>query len=439
MWRHLSKLLSRPSTLAISHTGIAFCQGGKKTQLLTDTTFRWIDANQLAEILASNKDIVKNQQVNVVLSNTFVRYLILPWQDGVLTQADWQAIAQHAFRKAFGVIANDWLTHVHFSRYGQTVLAAAIDKSLYVQLQRSAKQIGFDLVALESLLTRVFNQDNKNSWTLIAEPQRLMLCQIRNGEWLQTVMDSPLAGQEYQKAEQLIQRSILQLETANQPSKVSTYVSASLSQGWQDEMGSIQKLMTPFTSVQAHALWMANLPVSNKRAQNRQLDFTSKTKAQLISLIFFVATLTLATFLWLSYQQTQLKIDILQQQRVANINANATDKPDPVIEEKLMLAHQTQQQLNLPWMPMLTALEMVKKANPNIALLNISPNKNRAEIKLIGEATDFADITRLLNDLRINTAFNDAVLVSQHLEQEDAKNGQKKLIYVFEMNVGWRI
>jgi Cu/Ag efflux protein CusF len=427
--------------LAISNTGIAFCQGGKHSQLLTDATFRWKDANQLAEILFYNKNIFKNKQVNVVLSNTFVRYLILPWQEEVLTQTEWQAIAQHAFRKAFGAIANDWLTRVHFAQYGQTVLVAAIDNSLYTQLQHSAAQIGFDLVALEPLLTCIFNQDNNNIWTLIAEPQRLMLCQIRNGEWMQIAVDSPPAGQEYQKGEQLIQRSFLQLDTVNQPSKITTYVSAALSQGWQDKIGSRQKLMTPFTGVQAHALWMANLPVSNKRAQNLQLDFASKVQAstQFVDLILLVTALTLAVFLWVSYQQTQLKINTLQQQYAANQNINSTVKPDPVTEEKLMLAHQTLQQLNLPWMPMLTALEMVKKANPNIALLNISPNKNRAEIKLIGEATDFADITRLLNGLRINEAFNDAVLVSQHLEQEDTKNGQKKLIYVFEMNVGWRI
>jgi Fimbrial assembly protein (PilN) len=396
---------SKTSTLALSSTGIALSIRGEKPQLLTDATFECKDANQLTEILAQSESSLKKQSVNVVLSNTFVRYLVLPWQDAVLTQADWQAIAQHEFRKQFGATANDWLVRVNLGKHGQTVLAAAIDNKLYAQLQTSAEQLGFNVCVIEPLLMRVFNQHNPNSWVLVAEPQRLLLCQIRDDEWQQVVVDSPPAGQEYQHAEQLIQRSSLQIE-------------------------------------KPHAVWMAGFSAQNK-AQKIQLDFAAKTQTKLGDLILLFGALSLAAFLWISYQQIQAKINVLQQtemdaERYSGAESRSGAKVDPAVQEQLKLSQQAQQQLNLPWMPMLAALETVKKANSNIQLLNISPNKNRAEIKLSGEAATFADITHLIDDLRANPAFSDAVLVSQHLEQ-DADRPKSQVIYVFEINVGWRV
>lgn len=154
------------------------------------------------------------------------------------------------------------------------------------------------------------------------------------------------------------------------------------------------------------------------------------------SLILWLLALGLASILWLSYQHNQARIALLQQQAAAHTSPRPM-AADPAIEEKLKLAMQTQQALDVPWMPMLAALETVKAANPNVHLLSISPNKNRAEIKLNGEATAFADITHLLDDLRANKAFGDAALVNQHLEQDDDKKSQ--LTYVFEINLSWRL
>lgn len=431
---------SKPGTLALSGVGIAFGLCGKKPQLLTDADFQWKDTNQLTDILAHSKNALKNQTVKVILSNTFVRYLVLPWQDGVMTQADWQAIAQHEFRKQFGTAAVDWLVQVALGRYGQTVLAAAIDNSLYTQLQAAAKQLSFNISAIEPLLMSVCNQNSSDTWVLVAEPQRLLLSQMHGGEWNQVIVDSPPAGQEYQHAEQLIQRSLLQLETTAQPSKIATYVSAALNKTWQDNFGSRQKLMAPLSVAQPHVVWMAGLSRQNKRTQKIQLDFSGKTrtKTKLVDVILLLGIISLAAFLWINHQQTQAQISALQQQVETSLETRPSTRPDSVIEDKLKFALQAQQQLNLPWMPALSALEAVKKANPNIEFLSISPNKSRAEIKLNGEAATFADITHFLDDLRANAAFSDALLVSQHLEQ-DADKPKPQVIYVFEINVGWRI
>lgn len=442
-----STLLGKHGTLAISAHGIALRQFNKPAQLLTGPTFQWTDANQLNDVLTLHQQLLKNQTLNIVLSNAFVRFLVLPWQDGVFTQQDWQAIAQHEFRKQFGVIANNWRITVSLHGYGQTVLAAAIDESLCAQLYSSAQQLQFDIAAITPLLMVLSNTHSASqqahtdhTWLLMAEPARLTLCQFSQGNWQQVLADVPLAGLEYQHAEQLINRSLLYVDANNQPSKIATYVSASLNKTWRDDIGSRLKLMTHTTSTQPHAMWMAGLKftasVSVFSAHKINLNFASNAqpKASLWAWLGLLVGLVLLALLLLQYQAAQVNIQQLEALSSQNAIAPMRTIVDPLLDDQLKFAAIAQQQLNLPWLPMLAALEAVKAENPNIELLNISPNKSRAEIKLTGEAEVFSDITKLLDDLRINPAFTDAVLLNQHLEQD-----KSKLLYVFEINIGWRI
>lgn len=114
--------------------------------------------------------------------------------------------------------------------------------------------------------------------------------------------------------------------------------------------------------------------------------------------------------------------------------AQAQASVDTAFANNTQLAQTVQQQLNVPWMAMLAGLEQMKKTNPNIDLLSIAPNKQRASIALTGEAATFADITQLVDALRAHPAFGDAVLLNHHLEQDAVH-----VVYVFEISVGWRI
>ena len=114
---------SKQSTLAISHHGIAFKHADGQSKLLTDNKFAWTNVAQLAEILNAHQSLVKHQHVQVLLSNTLIRYLVLPWQNEVFAKQDWQSIAQHEFRKQYGAAADTWKVSVNFGNYGQTTNA----------------------------------------------------------------------------------------------------------------------------------------------------------------------------------------------------------------------------------------------------------------------------------------------------------------------------
>lgn len=432
---------SKQSTLAISHHGIAFKHVDGQSKLLTDSKFTWKNAAQLTEILNAYQSLLKHQHVRVLLSNTLIRYLVLPWQNEVFAKQDWQSIAQHEFRKLYGATADAWKVSVNFGNYGQTMIAAAMDESLFTQLEASAKALNFNITSVQPLLMPLLNTtaESLRDWILIAEPERILLCRAHDTEWQQIVIDSPPTGFEYQHAEQLITRNLLQIATNEQPSKVNSYVSAALHKVWENTNSKLQKTVLRSKSAQAHPLWMVELPY-NKKSPKINLNFAENAQLNNSSWTWGILAIALLAMilLYMQYQDTSKKISeqiSLAENKAQSENAR---KPSlataPTILDTLKLAQQTQQQLDLPWMQMLKALEAVKATNPQIAILSISPNKNRAEIKLTGQTAEFSDITSFLDALRTNSSFTDAVLVSQHLADDQAK-----LLYVFEVNLGWRV
>jgi hypothetical protein len=419
-------------TLALTQQGLALRQTGANPQMLSDSDFK---LSELSSVLAAHAHLIKGKSLQVVLSNTFVRYLVLPWRDGIYRQQDWQAIAQHAFRQQYGAIADDWRIKVRLQAYGNNVLAAAIDETLCEQLEACAKQLNFSINSITPLLFLL--SEHENAWMLVAEPARLTLCQIKQGNWQQVLVDVPAQNQEYQQAEQLISRSLMHVSTTEQPNKIATYVSAGLNKHWRDDISSRQKLMQPVSSAMPHAAWLASLAVPANA-----LNFASKPyqRPSLWAWLLLLSSLFALLTLWQQYQHIKADVDkaqirlISQQTQPLDAKALTNQKTQQLnAQQESRSLNKVQKNLNTPWLAMLGALEAVKSNNPPISITNISPNKDRAEIKLKGEAAAFSEITQFLNDSRTNPAFYDAVLLSQHVEQ-DAAN----LIYVFELNIGWR-
>jgi GspL periplasmic domain len=432
--------LRAPLTLAISQHDIALSINDKNS-LLASASEQHAEPSFIADTLVSNQNIFKNQSVNIVLSNVLVRYIVLPWQDKVVKKSDWQAIARNAFSTNFGAVANAWRVQVYLSAIGNNVLAAAIDESLCTQLETSAQQISFSIRSIQPLLIRILGQ-NPHECLLIAEPQRLTLGITQNGNWQQIMVDSPPAGQELAHAEQLIARSFVHANTQSVAQKIPTYVSAALCETWQQQTALGQKtqpmqLIKLANRTGNHAQWLAKMGAENHRAD---LNFVQKTNPTigLAGACLLACSAACAILFWQQYQQNKQKITQSQQIVSKGLPTKPIAKIDSALAEKKALAVQAQKALNLAWMPMLNAFETVKKNNTDIKVVQLSPNKNRAEIKLKGETNDFGNLPKFLDDLRANAAFSDAVLTSHHLELE-ADKPKASPIVVFEINVGWQL
>jgi GspL periplasmic domain len=433
--------LRAPLTLAISQQDIALSIHDKNSMLASASEQR-AEPSFIADALASNQNIFKNQSVNIVLSNVLVRYIVLPWQDKVIKRTDWQAIARNAFSANFGAVADTWRVQVYLSAIGNNVLVAAIDETLCAQLETSAQQIGFSILSLQPLLTSILGQ-NPHECMLVAEPQRLTLGIRQDGNWQQVMVDSPPAGQEFAHAEQLIARSFMHFNPHAPAQKIPTYVSAALCETWQQQQTaqaqntSRMQLIKLANRTGNHAQWLAKISAEN---HHTDLNFVQRSNSTigLAGACLLACSAACAILFWQQYQQNKQQITQSQQIVSKGLPTKPSAKIDSAVTEKKSLAVQAQKALNLAWMPMLNAFETVKKNNADIKVVQLSPNKNRAEIKLKGETNDFGNLPKFLDDLRANAAFSDAVLTSHHLELE-ADKPKAPPIVVFEINVGWQL
>lgn len=120
-------------------------------------------------------------------------------------------------------------------------------------------------------------------------------------------------------------------------------------------------------------------------------------------------------------------------------SSQAMNESHVVAEVTMRYANETNQSLRLPWLIMFSALEEVKQAHSNISLLQVIPDKARAEVRLQGEAKKFAQITRFLNALKAHPRFQEVVLLNQYLVLPDSSlenNGNP--IYTFSLQLKWQ-
>ncbi|WP_460133428.1 hypothetical protein [Pseudomonas sp. S1_E04] len=97
-------------------------------------------------------------RATVLLGFPHVQYLMLGWQTGVYSQADWQGFAQALFNQQAGIDPEHWHVQVANSPFGQPRLAVATPRDLLQDLRDLFKLSRLPLMACTPLLTAVAQQ-----------------------------------------------------------------------------------------------------------------------------------------------------------------------------------------------------------------------------------------------------------------------------------------
>ncbi|MFW5440280.1 MAG: PilN domain-containing protein, partial [Methylophilaceae bacterium] len=141
---------------------------------------------------------------------------------------------------------------------------------------------------------------------------------------------------------------------------------------------------------------------------------------------------------FLCYQSLQKELMAYQTSTNANPGQQQSLSNSPELNDAISHAIKTQQSLSYPWLKLLSHLETIKQTHKNIDFLNVVPNKAKSEMHLEGEAKSFDEITNLLNALKANEAFQDAVLVNQYLVEPDSpRENNGKPLYTFNLLLKW--
>jgi hypothetical protein len=148
----------------------------------------------------------------VVLSNQFVRYLVLPWMAELVTQAEELEFARARYAKVFGEASRQWDILLNPAAPGQPRLTAAIDSGLLAALSAALACSRLQLTAVEPLLATRFNEARRridaSAWLVIAEHGWLLMAWISRGQW-HSVRSRPIHGAIVPLAQVLEQERLL--------------------------------------------------------------------------------------------------------------------------------------------------------------------------------------------------------------------------------------
>lgn len=127
-------------------------------------------------------------RLDIVLSEHFARWQLLPWQAEVDSAAEYRAYAQHAFRDVYGDVARRWRVRCADPAPGTPVPACAIDDELVAALRAVAANHGCRLGSLRPLFAAAADRWRNKlppgiAWFAVLEPGRLNLGLLRDRRW----------------------------------------------------------------------------------------------------------------------------------------------------------------------------------------------------------------------------------------------------------------
>ena len=126
--------------------------------------------------------------VNLVLSNRFVRYTMVPWSEALRSKEEELAFARHCFARVHGSEAENWEIKLSSAKPHNPGLACAVERSLIEALNVRMSPLGSRYRSLQPHLMASFNRwrarlGERPAWLVVAEPGLLCLALLQDGYW----------------------------------------------------------------------------------------------------------------------------------------------------------------------------------------------------------------------------------------------------------------
>ncbi|PHV13527.1 hypothetical protein [Chitinimonas sp. BJB300] len=128
------------------------------------------------------------RKLEVVISNTWVRYAVLHWQASLADDTLCQDYARTLMTEQYGEASNGWSLTISPLIPNRNRIVSAIDARLLAALTELASAHRLKLSSVRPLLASVYNQlESKlpnEALLAVVEPQRLCLLQVGGGDWI---------------------------------------------------------------------------------------------------------------------------------------------------------------------------------------------------------------------------------------------------------------
>jgi hypothetical protein len=129
-----------------------------------------------------------NARAEIILSNHFVRYAIVPWRNELVGDAERLAFVRHCFVKVYGARAEGWELRLSENRYGAPAVASALEPALLEALRTATRAAALRLESVEPFLAAAFNRSRADIpgdsfWFVAAEKGRACVARVDGGVW----------------------------------------------------------------------------------------------------------------------------------------------------------------------------------------------------------------------------------------------------------------
>jgi hypothetical protein len=202
-WRERITITLSPHQVTLARYSRGLRPAVRQRETLTcierDAREDWQPAPALHAVRAwLNRPVLEAADADLVLSNHFVRYLLIPWEPGLVTQKEELAYARARFLKVFGDTAKHWALKLSRPKPDATGVACAVERTLLEALTTAIANSALRLRSIEPSLMAAFNARSRapsgDAWLALAEPGRLLLGLLHAGEW-QSLRSRPLDGE----------------------------------------------------------------------------------------------------------------------------------------------------------------------------------------------------------------------------------------------------
>jgi hypothetical protein len=130
----------------------------------------------------------KPKLAQVILSNEYLRYMMIPWNENLSDEVEEMAYAKHSFSQLYGSAVESWEIRLDQAYPGSPQLACAMDGQLLQALRDIFSRENIKLQSLQPQLMTAFNNckeqfKDKTAWFALYEQNSLCLGLVQQGNW----------------------------------------------------------------------------------------------------------------------------------------------------------------------------------------------------------------------------------------------------------------
>lgn len=130
--------------------------------------------------------LTKPAIAQVILSNHFVRYAMVPWSGSLSNDAEEAAYAKHCFSQLYGANTESWELRLNQDFAGAPQLASAVDSQLLQALRGVFARANVKLISVQPHLMAAYNNchahlQKQDAWFVLFEQGNICLGMVQQG------------------------------------------------------------------------------------------------------------------------------------------------------------------------------------------------------------------------------------------------------------------